>query len=201
MPLVHSWPLLFKSFFYKIRSVLPIILEAEGCREGWVQAEAYKHFNNMLQYSFFVNRYKYIDVNGHFKGKADFFCGEDRETADMVAELKVLGDYFLPKNINGYPSFKGIPLNDIRHAYKYNICFNPNEGSLVKDYYRLNDFCNAKNKLLILVMDKSITKDSDQNLREIMLNIAFSPSSKSCNYDSDRRSNRKGFIVRIWKIK
>lgn len=40
-----SWPERFLALFCEIASPLAVILNAEGCREGWLQGEFYRYFS------------------------------------------------------------------------------------------------------------------------------------------------------------
>src|SRR4051794_207616 len=88
-----SWAEQILAFFGEIASPLAIILNAEGCREGWLQGEFYRHFStpengSRVNCSFCDNRVKH-----------DLYC--ERPT-EMAAELKVYGQSgYYTKNLCG----------------------------------------------------------------------------------------------------
>jgi hypothetical protein len=88
-----SWPDRFLALFCEIASPLAVVLNAEGCREGWLQGEFYRHFRTP-ENGFRVNC-SYCDS----RTKHDLYC--ERPT-EMAAELKVYGlSGYYTKNLCG----------------------------------------------------------------------------------------------------
>ena|GEM_PF-2148225 len=85
-----DWPSLFLSVFESVSNTLSIVLQAAGCREGWLQGEFFR-YGHSLNIP--------IDVN-------DFDLG-NRQKADlssdhhpkMVAEIKIVGADYQSKMI------------------------------------------------------------------------------------------------------
>src|SRR5947208_155416 len=88
-----SWPDRLITFFREIASPLGVILNASGCREGWIQGEMFRHFspgNN----GFSVNC-----SYANSRMKHDLHC---KKPTEVVAELKVYGYRgYYHKNICG----------------------------------------------------------------------------------------------------
>jgi hypothetical protein len=93
-----SWSDRFSVLFAEIARPLAVVLNADGCREGWLQGEFYRHFRP--QYDGFRVNYSY----GSGRVKHDLYCPVPNE---MVAELKVYGMRgYLNKNLCGQSNIK-----------------------------------------------------------------------------------------------
>ncbi|WP_137105596.1 hypothetical protein [Azospirillum argentinense] len=87
----------FHAQFDALAADLGVVLDASGCREGWLQGELFRRSPDQ---DFAVNTYPYTDIGG----KADLEglrpCVTGGEAA-MVAELKVVGGRFAKKCLDG----------------------------------------------------------------------------------------------------
>ena len=98
----------FLALFAEIARRMAVVLKADGCREGWLQGEFYRHFRP---------QYNGFRVNCSYRGgrvKHDLYCPLPNE---MVAELKVYGmrGYF-NKNLCGQSNIKRFLPTAAAHA-------------------------------------------------------------------------------------
>lgn len=93
-----SWPEQFLAFFRKVEAPLGVILNADGCREGWLQGEFFRHFRTP-ESGFLVNC-SYCEK----RVKHDLHCHLPTE---MISGLKVydLCGYY-NKNLHGRSNIK-----------------------------------------------------------------------------------------------
>jgi hypothetical protein len=93
-----SWPDRFLALLAEISRPMAVVLNADGCREGWLQGEIYRHFS--AQYDGFRVNHSYRSR----RVKHDVYCPLPNE---MVAELKVYGMRgYLNKNVCGQSNIK-----------------------------------------------------------------------------------------------
>jgi hypothetical protein len=90
-----NWTQQFRDFFTSRKEQLAEILDAGGCREGWLQGEIYLHF-----------RKTNLQTNATGK-KYDLFC----DAPPMVGEIKICGGDYQPK-------MKGLIISDIQKLRK-----------------------------------------------------------------------------------
>jgi hypothetical protein len=81
-----DWLRFFSSTIEAIREPLSVILNASGCREGWLQGEM---FRAGRAFDLRVNEYA---LGG--RQTADVSCGD---LPDMLAEIKIVGANYFPK--------------------------------------------------------------------------------------------------------
>jgi len=87
----------FHGQFDALAADLGVVLDASGCREGWLQGELFRRSPDQ---DFAVNTYSYTGL----RGKADLEGlrpGMAGDEAPMVAELKVIGGFFAKKCLDG----------------------------------------------------------------------------------------------------
>jgi hypothetical protein len=87
---MDDWLKFFVDTIGSINERLAVVVNAAGCREGWLQGEL---FIFGREHGLRVNRYSL----GH-RQTADLSCGE---APDMVAEIKIVGAHYFPK-MRGY---------------------------------------------------------------------------------------------------
>src|SRR5262245_25875511 len=85
-----DWMTFFADTIAALHEPLSVVLQASGCREGWLQGEL---FRAGRRYDLRVNEY---GLGG--RQTADVSCGE---APDMLAELKIVGADYFPK-MQGY---------------------------------------------------------------------------------------------------
>lgn len=194
------WAERFRAFFAadSTRKGLKTLFGAEGCREGWLQGQAYLHF----QSKGFDLRTNHLPIkNEAGYQKADFFVpGED----GVVAECKWLGTSgFMPKMLDGLglkaPQARLETYGELR--YDYTVLSNmdePGEG-LLRDFFRLSLCTRAEvlpstTRLLILVMNRT---QNVEPLGDLLLKVQFGDPTDTLKdlLDED------GLLVRAWQIK
>jgi hypothetical protein len=151
-----SWPESFQAFFREVASPLGVVLGAEGCREGWLHGEFYRHFRTP-ENGFRVNC-SYCDS----RAKHDLYC--ERPT-EMAAEIKVYGlSEYYKKNLCGWsnisqflPAASGARLVLSRAEIER---LEPEAGSYLGDVLRLQRLPVALEKYMVLVLHKNGEPDA-----------------------------------------
>ena len=88
-----TWIEALREFFQRIEAPLSVILNANGCREGWIQRKIFCHFRP-TDATFKVNC-----SHASNRIKHDIVCGRPES---LVAEMKVYGLHgYLEKNLYG----------------------------------------------------------------------------------------------------
>lgn len=151
-----------KSFFEHVETDLAAMLDANGCREGWLQGEALLFFRNRGD-AFYVN-YERLSVST----KADFAAysshGDDA-VLWMLGEMKVLGVKGYQEKVLGLPIQ---PFIDRIHQGEQQLVMPPLEEArgwgLFSDYCRLRDYQSPPQlpRLLVLVLDTRKTREADR---------------------------------------
>lgn len=91
------WFNYFREQFDNLAADLKVVLDASGCREGWLQGELFRRSSDQ---DFAVNTYRYPGLGG----KADLEGlrpVRSEGQAPMVAELKIIGGNFAKKCLDG----------------------------------------------------------------------------------------------------
>jgi hypothetical protein len=194
-----TWANELRSFFGARAVELADVLTAGGCREGWIQGEAFRHFRRERGLAFYCNAHPVP-----YGKAADFAVYDSHEDdADLLflAELKVLGSVnYQPKNITG----RGADAKRLRAllrsrgdlvvtARQYRHAMEINEGSLVRDYFRI---IHAKEtdsvvRALLLVLDLRGTPDT---VGEVLRAIEFEHRARTIFASAD-------FIVKAWFLR
>lgn len=181
-----DWISGFQEFFHSRRNHLSEVLGAIGCREGWLQAEAFRYFRKK-NVAIYTNYLVLPGQSGKRNRKADFAFYEshaDDARLELVAELKVYGERgFYPKGLTG---------GDLREARRRVARTNPLVMSnqtidrqmlvgpgILADYFRLVDFNAGEDspvRLLLLCVQKAAEPD---NFGKILSQIEFEKSGET----------------------
>jgi hypothetical protein len=166
----RDWIRDFKEFFESRTDELGTVLDAIGCREGWLQAEAFRFFRSK-NVAMYTNYLVLPGVSGKKNRKADFAVyrsDADDAQLDLVAELKVYserGTY--PKGLTGGDLSevrrriaRTTPLVLGKHRRDRQMMVGP---GLMADYFRLVDFDagdDAPARLLLLCVRRADAPDN-----------------------------------------
>jgi len=182
----ETWPSKFRTTFDALAPSLAVVLNAAGCREGWLQEELYRQLANQDP-DFQVNTYelgpgKRADLHGI-------------RPVPMIAELKVFGDRgFYNKNLDGRSNIDiyQTPMADARidltpeHLGRVH----PSVDSLLRDYQRLREHPSKDiEKYLILVLHLSGKPD---RFGQAVRAIRISNNELTFHYPN--------VLVRIWAV-
>ncbi len=173
------WLKKMEQFFERKKVALTEVLDAAGCREGWLQGELFREFRAMP--GFMMN--EFLIKKGE---TADIACAKQ-----MAGELKSIGADYSPKCITG-GALRPFLKRDIPQLDSSDSDLNLGSWGLVPDYFRL---LNAPlppggSRLLILVAD--VQKSSTGSLATALRTIDFAGTSA-------RVELPRGF-VRIWDV-
>jgi hypothetical protein len=183
-----TWPEEFLGFFHEIAEPLTTVLNAEGCREGWIQGEFYRYFRKKVN-GFQVNR-----CCAGKREKYDLYCNPP--TA-IVAEVKVYcrpgprTRAILSRIEQSHPKIANesaaITRNQIEELA-------PAPGSYFSDVLRLQKLSAPMpiERFMILVLQKK-SGELDEFGRRL---LAVHLSEKHCEHDLDCA----GFLVRISQL-
>jgi hypothetical protein len=180
-----DWSERLITFFEAIATPLACVLRADGCREGWIQGEMFRHFrteNNGFR------------VNASLAGgrvKHDVHCLKPTE---MVAELKVFGlSGYYNKNLYGASDISRFkPSEDTGRLLLTSQDIESLEtfgNSFVSDVQRLIRLDRDIERYMILVLQKA--RPVDEFGRAIFGLRVSDIEHEFANYD---------FIVRVSKI-
>lgn len=177
---MNTWSKSFTDLFRKIDASLGSVLPATGCREGWLQAETFRHFRRE-GVAFYTNYLSLPGTNGLKNRKADFAAYEseiDDARLTLVAELKVYGEKgFYPKVLTG-GSLQEVRRRALRGdgSVTFNNCAADRQlvlgPGLLADYFRLVDFAASGplTRMLVLCVRKADTPDE---LGRILQRVEF----------------------------
>lgn len=180
------WFQLLSQFFESHSKGLGEVLDAEGCREGWLHGELFRYFRFHRGFeSFKVNSLKI----GEGK-KADF---SSEHPSKVVGEIKLLGSEYGTKCITGgaiKPFLERINLS-ITVADKNILC---GRWGLIRDFFRLHDFAvrEKRGAYLVLIVDKRHEKKSDLSMTKALREINFIGPSKDLPFPAG--------VIRIWPV-
>ena len=190
-----------QALFEDVGPSLTEVLDAWGCREGWLQGEAFRFFRRRGKdrYDFRVNELPLVldDSNGKSK-KADLAFYVDNELA-CFGELKLYGTAgYYAKNLTG-----GAQLGP--YLAKVNagetVVFRNDaslekeaQGGLLWDYYRLVKHQNSKNagvsRLLVLVLDR---REQPDDFGRVISNVEFEKPAKVL-------LSSPALLVKVWAL-
>jgi len=173
-----------RRFFQKIAQPLSEVLDAAGCREGWLQGELYRWFHKQPQYS----RFRVNSLNIGQRRTADF----DADTPiPLVGELKIIGKFYERKCITGGS------LAAVMGRLDYPICAGDRQlvlgpWGLIPDFFRLLDFAINDNRaaFLILIIDDEGVPEGD--LGRALRGINFLSQATEIPF--------KRGVIRIWDV-
>lgn len=143
------------AFFRTIEAPLADVLQADGCREGWLQGKFFRHFKS-AENGFRVNcSYRKPRV------KHDLYCARPSE---MVAELKVYGlRGYYPKNLYGRSNIQrftpDVPGTRVFLSLSDIETIRPSGNSFLSDVLRLYGLPGHVERMMILVLQKSSRMD------------------------------------------
>jgi hypothetical protein len=174
-----NWADRLTKFFRAREEALGYILEARGCREGWLHGELHREFRRVPGFA----------INHH--------ALSDGETADllvegaMIGELKILGARYHPKVVTG-GSLKALRRAATRTVTPLDDGLRLGPWGLVPDYFRL---LRARvpprvERLLVLVAD--VRDEDTDSVSDALRTIEFKGEAR-------RIKLSRGF-VRIWKL-
>lgn len=169
------------------------VMNYTGCRELWLQAE----LASWLEHHRRLAADGDWDTNlwiAHY-GRIDFGVRNGKVGLDLALEIKVLGGGYQPKVLTGSAgSLKSYVAKLRERAWKVDPG-DPDtfEGfSLLKDYRRLCTLDNAREKVLLLVVDNR--KDAESDLGEALAKIEF-PSK-----ETRTEKIATGLHARLWHL-
>lgn len=183
-----TWLDKFRAAFDSFAPNLGVVLNAVGCREGWVQGELYRYFSAQDP-DFRVNSYSLAT-----RKKADLY---GRNPVPMVAEIKVFGvQGYYHKNLAGcsnidcyLPTESGSRV-EVTSDHLTNV--SESEDSLLRDYLRLRNHTSEYEELekyLILILR---TDGEPDRFGRVIQAVRLSDRETTLNYPQA--------MVRIWAI-
>ncbi len=178
-----KWIDLIEQVFDSIREPLSIVLNATGCREGWLQGEFYRHLIERDK-DFRVNEYKIPPG-----GKADL---NGKKPSPMVGEIKIYGVYgYQKKNIDGHSNIDMyLPIDKGHRIDVTEEHINrAKSGSLLNDLIRLRKIQEDLERYMIVVIHKNEQVDK---FGEAIQAIRLTQNEFTFEYPD--------FLVRIWKV-
>ena len=180
-----SWSDRFLDLFADIARPLADVLKADGCREGWLQGEFYRHF--CRQHDGFRVNYSYRSG----RVKHDIYCLPPTE---MAAELKVYGlcGYYT-KNLCGQSTIdrflpKAVGSRVILHQDEVDRLA-PAAGSYLADVRRLRELPDSMERYMILVLQ---TAPDPDDFGQAISALQVSPEEREWRCDD--------FLVRVSRI-
>lgn len=164
-----DWVDEMRMFFAAVQEPLSMVLSATGCREGWLQGEAFRFFRSK-GVALYTNEITLPSPSGKKNRKADLavYSGHDADaTLLLISEIKVYGErYFFEKNLTGGSLAEvsrrlgadGSPLTFSDCARDRQLVVG---SGLLTDYFRLVDFTSSDKpaRLLILCVKKDESPD------------------------------------------
>jgi hypothetical protein len=179
-----TWPEQFMEVFREIASPLAKILNAHGCREGWVHGEFYRRLWTP------ENGFKVNCSCSQSRVKHDLYS---RLPTEMIAEMKIVTLTSSHPNITRAmksisPSPDPLPMSTLRSLSQP-------PGSYFNDVLRLHEQSErfpAIERYMILVMERPECHTADFGPR--LLVIHFSP------HDQEHEFRCDDFLVRITQL-
>lgn len=186
-----SWENAFCEMFAEISGPLGCILRANGCREGWLQGEVFRHFRSRDK-AVYTNYVTLPSPGGLKNRKADLaiYSGhENYARLQLVGEIKVYGERgYYAKNLTGgslievqrriADSGKPITFSNCRADRQLVTGY-----GLLADYFRLVDFVSedTPTKLLLLCVQKH---ESPDEFGRVLRRVEFeAPGVLLCDKD------------------
>ena len=179
-----SWPDRLFALFAEIARPTAVVLNADGCREGWLQGEIYRYFHP--KYNGFRVNYS----QGSGRVKHDVYCPLPTE---MIAELKVYGmrGYF-NKNLCGRSNIKRFlpAVAGARVNLSQEEIDDLGAAGYLADVCRLRQLPDSLERYMILVLQKA---DEPDDFGKVISALQVSPEEWEWHCDA--------FLVRISRIK
>lgn len=189
----------FRELFKSIEDSLPVVLDAAGCREGWIQGEAYKFFRNCGD-AFYVNTETIKNPSDTGYQKADFASYESQEDDApllFIGELKVFGTHgYCTKNLTGgplRPFIKRVQQGETITFLNTDEHWEMAQGGLLWDYFRIIKHKPSLDipRILFLVIDTR-SKKTD-NFGRVIQSVNFERSAVVLHKSVD-------FISKCWVV-
>jgi len=180
-----NWLEAFRHAFNDMAPDLAVVLNAKGCREGWIQAELFRRLSRSDP-AFSVNSYKLS------KGKTADLHGE--KPTPMLAEIKVLGtEGYYHKNLAGCSNLSlFMPANEqdrVELCDEHLAVVDNAVDSLLRDFIRLKSAPASFERFLILVLQTSGVADT------------FGKAINAIRVNRDETTfTYSKVLVRIWRI-
>jgi hypothetical protein len=174
---VKSWVERFKEFFADQALDFHRLRNAAGCRESWIQGQAYLHFNpeesvktdSAIRMPFLVNGYSPTGEKGGATFDFAWFDRAKSERPEMVAEFKMLGTKgYQLKAVADLPRYR---LEEIRQR----------EGGLIlteKDEHESLRWCVFKDYLRLLKCPQHRLAPDAERLLILLLDLSKGPDPK-----------------------
>ena len=180
-----TWIDAFRHAFDGMAADLAVVLNAKGCREGWIQAELFRRLSQSDP-DFSVNSYKLS------KGKTADLHGQ--KPNPMLAEVKVLGtEGYYNKNLAGCSNLAlFLPANEkdrVDLCDEHLAVVDDAVDSLLRDFGRLKSAPANFERYLILVLQTSGVADT---FGKAISAIRVTANETTLSYPE--------VLVRIWRI-
>ncbi len=165
------------------RKALAQVLDAPGCREGWLQGELFREFRDVPGFRINMRR-------AGSTGVPDLACGRE-----MIGELKILGSGYQRKCITGgaLRPFLVRRSEEVGRADRGALSLG--NWGIIPDYFRLCDargLASGAERLLILVAD--VQPGDAGDVVAALESIRF-----KCRSPPVEISMTRGF-VRLWDV-
>jgi len=169
------------------------VMDYTGCRELWLQAELAMWLECRGRLAAAGNWDTNLLIAGY--GRSDLGVRDDKGGLDLALEVKVLGGSYQTKVLTGSAGTLKSYVAKLRvRAWKVEP--GDTEGfegfSLLSDYRRLHTLPNAREKVLLLIVDNR--KDAESDLGETLAKIEF-PSKQTRTQEITT-----GLHARLWHL-
>lgn len=171
-----------QTFFECVQESLAAILEAEACREGWLQAEMFRYFRPKFE-GFAVNSFSLVG-----RARADFGCDAPNP---IRGEIKVLGGGYQSKVITGGSLAPYLARAEAR-VHRQDRDLLRGTWGLIPDYFRLRDAALAEGTARALVLVAHLDEDANTGVAAALRRIDFDGRRRDVAF-------APGF-VRIWVL-
>ncbi|ACY15382.1 hypothetical protein [Haliangium ochraceum] len=187
-----------RGFFREVEPRLKEMLDASGCREGWLQGEMFLHFRARDDY-FYVNEERLSQEAGRRGRKADFSAypsHDDNAALWMIGELKVLGMRGYQRKVLGLslqPFLERLARGEVQLSVD-ELREDPGTWGLVGDYWRLQNVEADEEvpRLLVLVLDVRHANQAD-DLGKVLHALEFDPPAQVLHQCDS-------FITKCWPV-
>jgi len=179
-----NWPHELADFVRRVEGPLSVVLNADGCREGWLQAELYRYFHP-VQPAFRVNQ-----SLSDGRVKHDLVC---LGPSPMVGELKVYGQSgYYQKNLHGRSNIDQF----VPESPDQRVCITAAQlaelqptGGFLHDVHRLHQLQDVATKVMVLIIQRASEPD-----RFGAAITAIKVSDEEVEYVGPY------FIARVWQL-
>ncbi len=182
---------------------MELAMQANGCREAWLQAEIMMHAKKKFAVDIWTNTEPVVpSSNGKSTGgrKHDLAAYDDNDNPVTVAELKIMSGNFLTKCMFGGGNGKWqpaalaaaqTPIIDLDELTDDEA----EDWGLISDARRLRRHPASERLLVMVLLDLGEESTTQcQKLQDVMERVTFEPNR------GERTKAYKGFVVRMWKL-